>query len=80
MLRVYCPLPPALGLAHPLRRHAATICSLLGVEVGGTHLAVMGWGMVLAEVVAQVATTGGPINVELSLVFPILKPIEIHVY
>ena len=52
---------------------------MLGVEVGGAHMTVVSWGMVLAVVVAQVATTWAPINIELALAFSILKPIEVHV-
>ena len=51
----------------------------LGCEVQGSDAFVMGWRMMLCEVVGQVCGTWCPVDVELFLVHTVLDPEEAHV-
>ena len=53
--------------------------SMLGVEEGRSDLSVVGRQVVLAVVVAQVATAWAPVDVEHALLGPVLDPVKVHV-
>ena len=49
------------------------------MEVERTHALVMGWGMMLGDVVGHVFGPGGPENGKLALADAIAEPVETHV-
>ena len=54
--------------------------SILGDNDGGADLLVMGGPEVLGEVVANVFTSGLPVDKELTLFDMVSNPVEYHVY
>jgi hypothetical protein len=48
-------------------------------QVTRSHQFVMGWGMVLGEVIGEIVFTGTPMNNELALLDSIADPVESHV-
>ena len=50
------------------------------MEVDRAHVHMVGWGMVLGEVVGQIPCPCIPIELELSLLDTVSEPVEAHVH
>lgn len=50
------------------------------MEVDRSHTLVVGGGMLFGKVIRKIATSGGPVDVELALFDPVSDPIEPHVH
>ena len=49
------------------------------MQICRAHATVVRWGVMLCKIVREIFSSFSPVNVELSLAFTILQPIETHV-
>ena len=49
------------------------------MKVQVSYLSVMGWRVVLGEVISKVGAARSPVEVVLILFYPVLEPVEAHV-
>jgi len=64
---------------HPHNELEADESKVRSVEIDGSHVTMMGIGMVLGEVVAEVFFATFPMDVELALTNAVSHPIKSHV-
>ena len=50
-----------------------------GKEVVGSHVMMMGWGMVLREIIGKIISTLSPMNNKHPLRHPVPDPVKVHV-
>ena len=58
----------------------AELCEVASVQADGSHVPVVGWRMVLGEVICQVAFPFEPMYSKFAVFHSVLDPVETHVH